>query len=97
METITVWSISVLMSILAKILGVFCAIDLPLWRSARKTIYKTLRSPKIPLPTMKTVALLLLVLSLSLLLGGCASNAEDQAFFETGWRHPGENEARMGR
>ena len=45
---------------------------------------------------MKILSLLLLLLSLSLFLGGCASNAEDQAFFETGWRHPGENEARMG-
>lgn len=45
---------------------------------------------------MKTLSLLLL-LTVSLLLGGCANNAEDRAFFETGWRHPGENDTRMNR
>ncbi|MEI6561854.1 MAG: hypothetical protein WCO68_07200 [Verrucomicrobiota bacterium] len=45
---------------------------------------------------MKTLALLLLLLTLTSLLGGCASNPDDQAFFESGWRHPSENEQRMG-
>ena len=29
------------------------------------------------------------------LLGGCATDPGDKAFFETGWRRPGENDARM--
>ena len=45
---------------------------------------------------MKTLALLLLLLTLTSLLGGCASDPDDKAFFETGWRHPGENENRLG-
>jgi len=45
---------------------------------------------------MKTLALLLLLLTLTSLLGGCASDPEDKAFFETGWRHPGDNENRLG-
>jgi len=46
---------------------------------------------------MKAISLLLLLLSLTFLLGGCASDPEDKAFFETGWRHPGDNETRMMR
>lgn len=46
---------------------------------------------------MKATSLMLLLLSLTLLLGGCATNAEDKAFFETGWLRPGGNEARMAR
>ena len=45
---------------------------------------------------MKTLVLLLLLLTLTSLLGGCASNPDDKAFFESGWRHPGDNEQRMG-
>ena len=47
---------------------------------------------------MKVLSLLLLCAALlsTLLLGGCASDAEDKAFYETGWRHPGDNDARMG-
>ena len=46
---------------------------------------------------MKTISLILLLVSLSLLLGSCATDPEDKAFFETGWRPPGENETRMMR
>jgi len=45
---------------------------------------------------MKTLALLLLLLTLTSLLGGCATDPDDKAFFETGWRHPGDNEKRLG-
>lgn len=47
---------------------------------------------------MKVFTLLLLCASLAttLLLGGCASDVEDRNFFERGWRHPSENDARMG-
>ena len=41
---------------------------------------------------IKHLALLLLTATL---LGGCATDPEDRAFFETGWRRPGENDARM--
>lgn len=44
---------------------------------------------------MKMLSLLLLAISLTLFLGGCATDADDKAFFETGWRHPGENDARV--
>ena len=44
---------------------------------------------------MKSISLLLLLLALCLLLGGCSTDYEDRAFFETGWRHPGENDARL--
>ena len=40
---------------------------------------------------------LLLLLALTLALTGCATDPEDKAFFETGWKHPGENDARMYR
>lgn len=43
---------------------------------------------------MKALFLLLLLAS-TLLLGGCATDPEDKAFFETGWRHPGDNDTRM--
>ena len=45
---------------------------------------------------MKAISLILLFLSLTLILGGCATNAEDKAFFENGWRHPGDNDSRLG-
>ena len=45
---------------------------------------------------MKAISLILLLLSLTIFLGGCATSAEDKAFYESGWRHPGENDARMG-
>ncbi|MEI8234116.1 MAG: hypothetical protein WCH57_05465 [Verrucomicrobiota bacterium] len=46
---------------------------------------------------MKALPLFLFVAALAsaLLLGGCASDSEDKAFFESGWRHPGDNDTRM--
>jgi len=43
---------------------------------------------------MKALFLLLLV-ALTLALGGCAADPEDKTFFENGWRRPGDNDARM--
>lgn len=43
------------------------------------------------------VLLLFVLFSSTLLLCGCATNAEDKSFFETGWRHPGQNDERMDR
>ena len=69
---------------------------MPAWKI---TVYKSSHLPKVSIfPSyMKAISLLLLLLSLAFLLGGCASNSEDRAFFETGWRHPGDNESRMER
>jgi hypothetical protein len=41
------------------------------------------------------VLLLLVLISSTLLLCGCATDPEDKAFFESGWRHPGDNDVRM--
>lgn len=41
------------------------------------------------------VLLLFMLLSSSLLLTGCATDPDDKAFFESGWAHPGQNDARM--
>jgi len=46
---------------------------------------------------MKALSLLLLLLALTFVLSGCATDAEDKAFFETGWLHPGENDAHLAR
>ena len=45
---------------------------------------------------MKALSLLLLFATLTsmLLLGGCATDSDDKAFFETGWKHPADNDAR---
>ncbi len=45
-------------------------------------------------PSMKVLVLFVLVSS-TLLLCGCATDPEDRSFFETGWRHPGQNDSRM--
>jgi len=46
---------------------------------------------------MKTFSLLLFAaLTSALLLGGCATDPDDKAFFETGWKHPADNDVRAG-
>jgi len=46
---------------------------------------------------MKSISLLLLLLTLACLLGGCATDPQDKAFFETGWRHPGDNDKHLSQ
>jgi len=41
---------------------------------------------------MKTFCILF---AAALLLGGCATDPGDKAFFEKGWWRPGDNDARM--
>jgi len=62
-----------------------------------KAVYKRRELSKTSLlfPAMKTFSLFLLLLTLSVFLAGCATDSEDRAFFETGWRHPGENDVRL--
>jgi hypothetical protein len=39
--------------------------------------------------------LFFLLFTSTFLLAGCATDPEDKAFFEKGWAHPGQNDARM--
>lgn len=65
-------------------------------RPRENSIYKPrdLRKLSLFFSDMKAL-FLLLIIALTLTLGGCATDPEDKAFFEKGWRRPGDNDARM--
>ena len=44
---------------------------------------------------MKTVFLFAVAMLFALSLGSCATDPEDRAFFNTGWRNPIENDRRL--
>ena len=48
-------------------------------------------------PSDMTALFLLLIVALTFAVGGCATDPQDKAFFETGWRHPGQNDSRMNQ